>query len=79
MVKRIVTYDVRQGNDYADFYTMVEKYNAKKLTESTYEFNTNLNQESFRSMLRSAFSRRDLVYYISTNKEGQLFYEKITF
>ena len=70
MRKRFVTYDVKDGNDYADFYELVNKYNAQKLTESTYEFDTNLDQEQFETLLAHAFSRGDIVYFISSNKNG---------
>ena len=47
MRKRIVTYDVKEGNDYSKFYDLVDNTNAKMITESTYEFNTEWNQETF--------------------------------
>ena len=79
MIKRIVTYDVKDGNDYTDFYEIVDKYDAEELTESTYVFNTSLSQEEFESLLAKVFSRGDLVFMISVNSSThKLFYKKIT-
>ena len=46
-MKRIVTYDVKTGNDYDEFYELVEETNARMLTESTYEFDTQWDQKNF--------------------------------
>lgn len=70
MRKRFVTYDVKEGNNYDDFYTLVDKYKARQLTKSTYEFNTNLDQKQFETMLKNAFNRGDTVYYISYGQES---------
>ena len=46
-MKRVVTYDVKNGNNYDDFYALVEDCGATMLTESTYLFDTNWNQNTF--------------------------------
>ena len=77
MKKRIVTYDVKLGNDYSKFYELVEEKNAKMITESTYEFITEWDQETFESQISAVFTKGDNVHYISTNKENELFEKKL--
>ncbi len=77
-MKRIVTYDVKQGHDYQAFYDYVEQMGAEKITESTYLFDTNLGQRDFANKIRSLFKRGDAVAYISyDSKAGTLFYERL--
>ena len=78
MRMRIVTYDVKQGNDYSAWYDYVEKIGGRKITESTYELNTSLLQEGFENRLRSLFNKGDNVAYISVDKDNELFWKKIT-
>lgn len=77
MRKRIVTYDIKSGNDYDEFYELVEKVKAKMITESTYEFNTEWNQGTFESKISSVFTKGDNVHYISVNDKNELFEKKI--
>ncbi len=77
MKKRIVTYDVKLGNDYSKFYELVEEKNAKMITESTYEFITEWDQETFESQISAVFTKGDNVHYISINKENELFEKKL--
>ena len=77
MMKRIVTYDVKRGNDYQTFYDYVEKCNGEAITESTYLLNTDLKQDSFENKLRQVFHKGDNVAYISVNDKNVLFYKKI--
>lgn len=65
------------GNDYSRFYAFVEQAKAVRLTESTYLFDTKLNQDEFESKLRSVFSKGDNVVYISENNRVGLFFIKI--
>ena len=76
-MKRIVTYDVKQGNDYSAWYDYVEKIGGRKITESTYELNTSLTQQGFRNKLRSLFNKGDNVAYISGDKDKGLFWERV--
>lgn len=76
-MKRIVTYDVKAGNDYDEFYELVEETKARMLTESTYEFDTQWDQETFETKIANVFSKGDNVHYISVNKEDKLFTKKI--
>ena len=46
-VRRVVTYDVKQGNDYSRFYSFVKEAKAEQITESTYLFDTTLSQKDF--------------------------------
>ena len=77
MRKRIVTYDVKEGNDYSKFYNLVDNTNAKMITESTYEFNTEWNQETFEKNIANAFSKGDNVHFISVSDKNLLFTKKI--
>lgn len=76
-MKRILTYDVKDGNDYKKLYDYIETIKGKKLTESTYELDTPLSQKDFESKIKSLFSKNDNVYYISVSNKNNLFYKKI--
>lgn len=76
-MKRILTYDVKDGNDYKKLYDYIETIKGKKLTESTYELDTPLSQKVFESKIKSLFSKNDNVYYISVSDKNNLFYKKI--
>ena len=76
-MKRILTYDVKDGNDYKKLYDYIETIKGKKLTESTYELDTSLSQKDFESKIKSLFSKDDNVYYISVSDKNNLFYRKI--
>lgn len=76
-MKRILTYDVKDGNDYKKLYDYIETIKGKKLTESTYELDTPLSQKDFESKIKSLFSKNDNVYYISVFDKNNLFYKKI--
>lgn len=78
MKKRIVTYDIKTGNDYSDFYELVDEIKAKMITESTYEFNTLWDQKTFESKISAVFNKGDNVHYISVNDKNELFEKKIT-
>lgn len=77
MRKRIITYDVKEGNDYSRFYELIENNNGKMITESTYELETNWSQDEFVSKVANVFNRGDKIYYISIDKDNKLFYNKI--
>ena len=76
-MKRIVTYDVKKGNDYQRFYDFVDECKGVQITESTYELDTKLNQVDFEKRLRYAFSKDDNVAYISCNNKEGLFFLKL--
>lgn len=77
-MKRIVTHDVKQGNDCTEWYDYVKRIGGIKITESTYELNTSLSQEGFENRLRSLFNKGDNVAYISVDKNKGLFWEQVT-
>lgn len=54
-MKRILTYDVEEGNDYKKLYDYIEAIKGEKLTESTYELDTPLSQKDFESKIKSLF------------------------
>ena len=76
-MKRIVTYDVKDGNNYNRFYEFVDEYLAEKITESTYLFDTELSQEAFAKRLKYVFNKGDKVAYITCNNKEGLFYIRI--
>ena len=76
-MKRVVTYDVKEGNDYSRFYEFVHESSAEKITESTYLFDTKLNQEDFAKRLKYVFNKGDTVAYITCNNKEGLFYIRI--
>ena len=76
-MRRILTYDVKDGNDYKKLYDYIETIKGKKLTESTYELDTPLSQKDFESKIKSLFSKNDNVYYISVSDKNNLFYKRI--
>ena len=76
-MKRIVTYDVKEGNDYKKFYDYVNSVKGVKITESTYELDTLLKEEDFKNKIKGLFNKGDNVYYISVSSENKIFYKKI--
>lgn len=50
-MKRILTYDVKDGNNYKKLYDFIATIKGKKLTESTYELDTLLSQKDFESKI----------------------------
>ena len=76
-MKRIVTYDIKTGNDYSRFYAFAEETNAERITESTYLFDTQLSQDAFAKKLKYCFNKGDNVAYISCNIKEGLFFIRI--
>lgn len=76
-MKRILTYDVKTGNKYDDLYKWLEEISAKKLTESTYETITNLNQGEYKNKIKSLINKGDNVFYISVSNDKEIFSSKI--
>lgn len=76
-MKRVVTYDIRVGNTYDKFYEFIEKYAGVKITESTYEIDTDLGQTDFEERLKKVFNKGDNVAYITCNNKNGLFYKRV--
>ena len=76
-MKRIVTYDIKKDGDYSKFYTLKDKYKAKQLTESTYEFDMNVDIKKFYDELCEAFSSKDNAYLIYNSDSKGLTSHKI--
>lgn len=76
-MKRVVTYDIKEGNDYTRFYEFVRETSAEQITESTYLFDTELNQEAFTKKLKYVFNNGDKVAYITCNNKEGLFYIRV--
>ena len=76
-MKRVITYDIKEGNSYDDFYDFIDRFHGVKITKSTYIVETNLKQAEFEEKLKNIFSKGDNVAYISVDKDSQLFYTRI--
>lgn len=76
-MKRFLTYDKKNGQDYSRVYKILNDFKAKQLTESTYEIDTNLSQEDFAKKMKWAFNPGDNVGYITSNNKEGTFYIKI--
>lgn len=59
--KRYITYDLNfaDTDDYQDLYSLLDKYNAHKITESTYEIETNDDWQTFKSKFIKATKTGD--------------------
>lgn len=79
MRTRVVTYDVNTNgnNDYTDFYEYLETHTHKKLTESTYEIDSDLEFDPFADEIRKLFKKGDSVYIISVSDKHTLYSTKI--
>ena len=75
-MNRIVTYDLKKGNDYQKWYDFVEKIKGIKITESTYMIDSELGQTQFEKLLQSLFQKDDNVAYITCNTKDGLFFIK---
>ena len=78
----IVTYDIHSATD--DSYAYFNKYlktrgqnSYIKLTENSYLIRSNLDMEKFTANMERIFSRRDVVYVISSTDDGTLLIEKM--
>lgn len=80
MITRIVTYDVKEGNSYQDFYKFKDENNGVEITKSTYAIATSLSCDEFREKLKKVFSKNDKVSFISVDSNThKIFYERIKF
>lgn len=70
-MKRVVTYDVKEGNDYDRFYKFVEETSAEQITKSTYLFDTNLSQKTLKKDY-DMFLTREIVShtFLAITKRG---------
>lgn len=69
-MKRYVTYDIKEGNSYEELYNYFKERKAKKVTESTYAVNSNLDFDTFCNKIKRLTSVGDSVAVISANKDG---------
>ena len=78
MRTRILTYDKKTGNDYQSLYDWFTEVRAKKLTESTYQIESNLGKEEFISKVSSFMQKGDNFWFVSVDdKTKGIFAEKI--
>lgn len=77
IMKRYVTYDIKDGNSYDELYSYFEERKAKKITESTYQVNSTLNLDNFCTKLKNLTSNGDHVAVITWNKTDGIFDRKV--
>lgn len=66
-MKRIISYDVKEGNKYDDLYKALDELNGKQLTKSTYMIDTSLSQQEIIQKIHSTIKADDNVVYISVD------------
>lgn len=73
MYTRFVTYDLNNAtsDDYQDLYVLMEEYDCKKITESTYEISTNEDWKTFKNKFFKATHAGDNVKAI-VKSEGEM-------
>lgn len=55
-MKRIITYDIKNQNDYTKLYNFIDQYHGKKITESTYLIDSQLTQSQFKAELKKVIA-----------------------
>lgn len=76
MRKRYLTYDIKTNNSYEKLYEWFEEIKAKKITESTYEVNTNYDMSRLKTKIKSLVRSDDNLWIITCGDNG-VFAEKI--
>ncbi len=71
MYTRFLTYDLNYAtsDDYQDLYDLIDTYNHKKITESTYEISTNEDWQTFKSKFYKATHTGDNVKVIVRHED----------
>jgi len=66
MYTRFLTYDLNNGSsdDYQDLYDLIDEYQAKQITESTYQIVTNEDWQTFKTKFFKATHQGDNVKVI---------------
>lgn len=72
MHRRFITYDLNyaSNDDYKDIYELIDKYNGKQITESTYQIDTFDSLESFMTKFYKATHSGDNVKVIIKTSKG---------
>ena len=72
MVTRFITYDLNyaSSDEYSELYGLIDKYNGKQITESTYQIVTNEKWETFKTKFRNATHTGDNVKAIVHTDKG---------
>jgi|GEM_PF-2194167 len=73
MYTRFLTYDLNNGSsdDYQDLYDLMDEYQAKQITESTYQIVTNENWKTFKTRILKVTHQGDNVKAI-VHTEGKI-------
>ena len=61
MYKRFLTYDLNYGSseDYQDLYDLLDQYQAKQITESTYQIETSEDWGTFKTKILNVTHQGD--------------------
>lgn len=72
MKTRFITYDLNYASseEYDELYDLIEEYNGKQITESTYQIVTNEEWEIFKAKFRRVTHAGDNVKAIVKTKDG---------
>ena len=76
-MKRIITYDIKEGNDYKPLYALLEELNGEMLTESTYLIDTVLSMDEIVAKIQGVTYSNDNIYFVSVDTEHALLINKI--
>lgn len=71
MYTRFLTYDLNYAtsDDYQDLYDLIEEYDYKKITESTYKISTNEDWETFKNKFFKVTHKGDNVKAIVRHED----------
>ena len=72
MKTRFITYDLNYASseEYGELYTLIDEYNGKKITESTYQIETNEEWAIFKTKFKNATHTGDNVKAIVHTDKG---------
>jgi len=70
MYEYYLTYDIRQGNQYAKLYAALATLKARKITDSFYFFTSPTALVGIQQYLSKAIERDDSVYLVYWNAQG---------
>ena len=72
MKTRFITYDLNYASseEYEELYALIDEYNGKKITESTYQIETNEEWATFKAKFKNATHVGDIIKAIVRTDKG---------
>jgi CRISPR/Cas system-associated endoribonuclease Cas2 len=70
MSTRYISYDINSKNEYTKLYELLEKWNAAKVTESTYKLQSEMEFHSFCEEIKKATNAGDSITVIYRTKDA---------